>query len=136
MKTQLLQETVSLCVLFCVFFRKPHFCYDLGACTNSPFLFQYQFKFCVAPIDFGKPCSCLHARTCIVKIKWGHGEPEQIVKGNREFVQAPKSSQKVAVLLCCSPSCFPVGWVSTGTFSARCFFLVGSSARLVLLAPL
>ena len=39
-KTQLLQEIVPLCLLFCVFLLQPQFCDDCGACTNSLFLFN------------------------------------------------------------------------------------------------
>ena len=135
MKTQLLQETVPICVLFCVFFRQPPFCYDLLACTNSLFPFHYQFKLTVSPHGFGKPCFCLHARTWFVKIKWRHGEIELIVKREQRNCTSPQIIAKKWLSFGAVPPFFPVGMVSTGTLSARCFFLVGSSARLVLLAP-
>ena len=136
MKTQLLQETVPLCAFLCFFFRQPLFCDDLGACTNSLFPFYYQFKLTVSPFGFGKPCFCLHARTWFVKIKWRHGELELIVKREQRICTSPQIIAKKWLSFCAvPPPFFPVGWVSTGTLSARCFFLVGSSARLVLLAP-
>ena len=105
-KTQLLQETVPLCVLFCVFFRQPPFCYDLGACTNSLFPFHYQFKLTVSPLGFGKPCFCLHARTWFVKIKWRHGELELIVKREQKICTRPQIIAKKWLSFCAVPPPF------------------------------
>ena len=73
---------------------QPPFCDDLGGCTNFLFLFYYQFKFPVSPLDFDKPCFYMQAKTWFVKIKWRHRELELIVKREQRICKSPQTITK------------------------------------------
>ena len=135
-KTQLLQETFPLCVLFCVFFSAATFLLWFGGLYKFSVPFSLSVQVNCVSTWFWRTMFLLACKNMVCQNQVGTRENWTDSKKRTEnLYKPPNHRKKVAVLLCCSPSFFPVGWVSTGTLSARCFFLVGSSARLVLPAP-
>ena len=125
----------SLSVCFFVFFSAATFLLWFGGLYKFSVPFSLSVQVPRVSNWFWQTMFLLHAKTWFVKIKWRHGELELIVKREQRFCASPQIIAKSGCPFVLFLLFFPVGWVSTGTLSARCFFLVGSSARLVLPAP-
>ena len=78
----------------------------------------------------------MQAKLWLVKINWRHKELELIVGKGAENSFKLSNRQKSGCPFALFTAHFPVGWVTTDTHIVRCFFLLCSFGRLVLLATL
>ena len=106
-KTQLLQETVPLCVLFCVLIPAATFLWRFGGLHKFyvPFLLSFQVN-CVSTwfwqTMFLLACNNMVCQNQVeTRGTWTDSK-----KRTENLYKPPNHRKKVAVLLCCSPSFF------------------------------